>query len=106
MTTTTKIALFLLCSSILASCGGDTNSDGSNKLTYSSCSITESNALLASDRASDIQQCWDGVDIKEKSLALDWCQKKVATYIGNKYVFGHSVTFKVSSTNCPKNKRK
>jgi len=84
----------------LVSCGG-TNSDGSSKSTYSSCSITSSEALLASDRAKDVSQCWDGVDYEEKSLALDWCAKKVTAYIGSEYILGHTVQYQVSSTNCP-----
>lgn len=89
-----------LCT-ILAACGGGgENSDGSKTATYSSCSITKSEALLASDRATDLQQCWDGVDYEEENLALNWCQKKVSAYIDASYVFGHSVEYEVASTNC------
>lgn len=84
----------------LTACGGGTNSDGSSKSTYTSCSITNSKALLASDRATDVSQCWDDVDFKNKSLARDWCTKKVNAYMG-KYIFGHDIEFMVSSTNCP-----
>ncbi len=94
-----KLITIIGCALFVSSCGGS-NSDGSDKTTYSSCSITDSSALLASDRARDIRQCWDGVDIKEKSLALDWCSKKASTYMG-RYIFGHSYKIKVASTNCP-----
>jgi len=95
----TKLITILGCALLVSSCGGK-NSDGSDKTTYSSCSITESSALLASDRARDISQCWDGVDIEEKSLALDWCGKKASAYMG-RYLIGHSYKIKVASTNCP-----
>ena len=95
----TKPLAILICSLALTSCGGE-NSDGSSKSTYSSCSITESHAILASDKARDVSQCWDGVNYKEKSLALDWCSKKVNTYMG-RYVFGHTIKYQVTSTNCP-----
>ena len=88
--------LFVGCDEELA----PKNSDGSKKTTYSSCSITSSNAIFASDRAKDVSQCWDGVSYKEKSLAMDWCAKKTNAYMG-KYIFGHSITYQVSSTNCP-----
>ncbi|EWH12072.1 hypothetical protein DS2_00070 [Catenovulum agarivorans DS-2] len=78
------------------------NSDGSDKSTYSSCSITDSDALFASDRAKDVAQCWDGANIEEKHLAMDWCKKKVTGYMGDEYLIGHSVTYQVASTNCPK----
>ena len=80
---------------------GCVNSDGSSPYTYSSCSIVSSGAILAQHRADDISQCWDGVNYKEKSLALDWCRKNVAEYMGEKYIFGHSTEYKVASTNCP-----
>lgn len=82
-----------------ASCAPE-NSDGSDATTYSSCSITKSSAIFASDRAHDVSQCWDGVNYEEKSLASDWCGKKVNSYMG-RYTFGHSIQYKVSSTNCP-----
>jgi hypothetical protein len=85
---------------ILAACGGSENSDGSKSTTYSSCTITQSQALLASDRATDLQQCWDGVDYEEQNLALNWCQQKVSAYIDDRYLLGHSVEFEVASTNC------
>ena len=55
---------------------------------------------MASDRAKDVSQCWDGVNYREKSLAMDWCAKKVTDYMG-KYILGHDVKYQVSSTNCP-----
>ena len=58
-----------------------------------SSDVTGSKALLAIDRANDVSQCWDGVDYKEKDLALDWCRKKVNTYLG-KYTFGMVLNFK------------
>lgn len=86
----------------LTACGSESNSDGSNKSTYTSCSITSSEAILASDRAEDVSQCWDGVDFKEESLARDWCAKKVNSYIG-KYLFGPAIEYQIGSTNCPPN---
>lgn len=79
---------------------GCTNSDGSDPTTYSSCSITSSSALFANHRASDVRQCWDGVDYEERSLAMSWCATKVNSYMG-KYVFGHSIEYQLASTNCP-----
>ena len=99
MTTKLKLTSIIFCSLVITSCGGG-NSDGSSASTYSSCSITESQALLASDRATDVSQCWDGVNYEEKALALDWCAKKVNTYMG-RYIFGHTVKYQVTSTNCP-----
>jgi hypothetical protein len=100
----TRLLLILVFSLSLASCSkkpeNSKNSDGSNKTTYSSCTITESSALYASDRATDVRQCWDGVDYKEKSLAQTWCGEKVNTYMG-KYIFGHAIKYQVTSTNCP-----
>ena len=84
---------------LLVGCGE--NSDGSSKNTYSSCSIISSKALLASDRARDVSQCWDGVNYREKSLAMDWCSKNVNSYMG-KYNLGHDVEYQATSTNCPK----
>ena len=92
------IHLILIFTFLFLGCGE--NSDGSDKSTYSSCSITSSEAVWAEDRAEDINQCWDGVDYEERSLALDWCRKKVANYM-SRYVVGHTVEFEVRSTNCP-----
>jgi len=89
------IGIFLL------SVGCGENSDGSDKSTYSSCSIISSSALLASDRGKDVSQCWDGVDYRERSLARDWCAKQVSRYMA-RYIVGHDVQYQVSSTNCPK----
>jgi len=89
------IGIFLL------SVGCGENSDGSDKSTYSSCSIVSSSAVLAADRARDVSQCWDGVDYRERSLAMDWCAKKVNRYMA-RYIVGHDIQYQVSSTNCPK----
>ena len=93
--------VFILAVCILVTSCGSVNSDGSDATTYTSCSITSSEALLAGDRASDVAQCWDGLDYKEKSLALTWCTQQVTTYIGARYIFGHAVQYTVASTNCP-----
>ena len=98
MNTKIKLTAVLVCSLAVTSCGD--NSDGSDASTYSSCSIIESQALLASDRATDVSQCWDGVNYTEKSLATSWCAEKINTYMG-RYIFGHTVKYQVSSTNCP-----
>lgn len=94
------VAPFILSLSCMALSGCSENSDGSDATTYSSCSITESSALLASDRANDVSQCWDGVDYKEQSLALDWCGVQANTYMA-RYIVGHDIKYVVSSTNCP-----
>ena len=80
--------------------GCGVNSDGSSRTTYSSCSIVSSEALLATDRANDVSQCWDGVDYVEKSLALDWCRIRASSYMA-KYIIGHAYSVEVKSTNCP-----
>jgi hypothetical protein len=95
-----KVALLVSVVWFTVSCSPK-NSDGSDATTYSSCSITESNALFTSDRAKDISQCWDGVSYKEQSLAQTWCAGKVSSYIASEYIFGHSVVYRVASTNCP-----
>ena len=89
------------CLALTACGGGGDNSDGSKASTYSSCTITKSEALLPSDRSTDLQQCWDGVDYKEQNLALNWCQQKVSAYIASAYLVGHAVEYQVASTNCP-----
>ena len=94
-----KICILALCV-LLVSCKSK-NSDGSDATTYTSCSITSSEALFAGDRKSDVSQCWDGVNYKEKSKAMNWCTEKVNSYIGGRYVFGHGVKYQVASTNCP-----
>ena len=93
--------IIILASCILAtSCGSD-NSDGSDATTYTSCSITSSEAILAGDRANDVSQCWDGVNYGEKSTATSWCAEQVTAYISSEYTFGHTVQYQVASTNCP-----
>ena len=95
-----KIIFILAISLSLISCSPE-NSDGSDATTYSSCSITDSSALLASDRAVDVSQCWDGVNYEEQSLAQSWCAELVSSYIAERYVFGHAVEYRLASTNCP-----
>lgn len=95
------LAVLPMCAILVACGGGGDNSDGSKSTTYSSCTITQSEALLAADRATDLQQCWDGVDYEEQNLALNWCQQKVSAYIDSAYTLGHSVEYEVASTNCP-----
>lgn len=95
----TAIAPAVLALSLVG-CGAE-NSDGSDATTYSSCSITDSEAVFAGDRATDVSQCWDGVNYEEKSLAQDWCEQKVNNYMASQYTFGHSVEYRVASTNCP-----
>jgi hypothetical protein len=101
MNTNNRVLLLALSALTLASCGGAENSDGSKRYTYSSCSITDSGAVLASDRAKDMRQCWDGVNYEEQSTAMRWCGQKVSSYISREYTFGHSVEYLVASTNCP-----
>jgi len=95
------LVILTTCLVLTACGGGGDNSDGSKASTYSSCTITKSEALLASDRATDLKQCWDGVDYEEQNLALNWCSQKVSDYIASAYLLGHSVEFEVASTNCP-----
>lgn len=96
-----RMATILTTAFILTACGGSENSDGSKKTTYSSCAITQSEAILAADRATDLKQCWDGVDYEEKNLALNWCKQKVTSYMASAYLGGHAVEYEVASTNCP-----
>ncbi|MGO2137038.1 MAG: hypothetical protein ACTH3S_16605 [Marinobacter sp.] len=96
-----RLVTALATTFILAACGGSENSDGSKKSTYSSCSITKSEALFAGDLANDLKQCWDGVNYEEQNLALKWCQQKVSAYMDSAYIVGHSIEFEVASTNCP-----
>ncbi|MCL2919388.1 hypothetical protein [Shewanella litorisediminis] len=88
---------------ILQGCGGS-NSDGSSKSTYSSCKITKSEAILATDREKDLRQCWNapGQGYESQGDALQWCERQVNNYISSNYIVGHSVTYAVESTYCPK----
>jgi hypothetical protein len=95
-----KTLLILAFSLTTISCSSE-NSDGSDATTYSSCDITSSSAIFASDRELDVSQCWDGVNFEEKSLALSWCAELVNTYISDRYLIGHAVEYQVASTNCP-----
>jgi hypothetical protein len=96
-----KALVVLSACTLIAACGGSESSDGSKASTYNSCAITETYAFSPSDRTTDLQQCWDGVDYKDLKLALYWCQQKVSAYIDSRYPFGNSVEFEVASTNCP-----
>jgi hypothetical protein len=97
-----KKIFFVLVLAGLAGCGGS-NSDGSSKSTYSSCKITSSNALFATDREHDLSQCWNasGSGYESQGDAQQWCEKQVNTYIANRYVIGHTVAYGVESTYCP-----
>ncbi len=83
--------------------GCGTNSDGSDKSTYSSCKITDSSASFSSDREHDLNQCWNAVGngYESKGDALQWCERTVDTYMSDRYIFGHSVTYVIESTYCP-----
>lgn len=93
--------IILICVALtLSACGS--NEDGSSKSTYSSCKITSSQALYASDRSKDLSQCWNasGDGYESKGDALQWCTQKVNDYIASEYIFGHSVAFSTESTYC------
>ncbi len=79
------------------------NSDGSSRSTYSSCKITQSNALYNSDKANDLKQCWNlpNGGYESKGDAMQFCAQKVAEYMSNTYLMGHSVTYMAESTYCP-----
>ena len=85
----------------LSACGGS-NDDGSSKSTYSSCKITSSEALFATDRDKDLQQCWNagGNGYESQGDAMQWCEQQVNAYIANNYLLGHTVSYAVESTNC------
>lgn len=85
----------------LSACGGS-NDNGSSKYTYSSCKITSSQALFASDRDNDLKQCWNagGNGYESQGDAMQWCERQVNAYIANQYLVGHTVTYAVESTNC------
>lgn len=93
----------LLASFIIFTTGCGSNSDGSDKTTYSSCKITSSNAILASDRNHDLSQCWNAPNngYESQGDAIQWCEKQVNSYISNRYLFGHSVKYTAESTYCP-----
>jgi len=67
---------------------------------YRSCSIKTSDALFESDRIVDESQCWNGGTEQDQNLAMDWCRQKVTQYIDDRYFFGHSVTYSVSTAEC------
>lgn len=97
-----KKYILLALTLTLVGCGS--NSDGSSKSTYSSCKITQSNAILASNRDNDLKQCWNasGNGYESQGDALQWCEKTVNNYLSYKYLVTHSVTYAVESTYCPK----
>lgn len=70
------------------------------KSTYSSCQITYSDAVYSKDRSTDLRQCWDGVDYRSESRALDWCGNMVNDYMTRRYTFGHTVEYRVSASYC------
>lgn len=96
-----KKIIIILAASLLSACGGS-NSDGSLKTTYSSCKITKSSALLASDRNNDLSQCWNasGIGYESKGDAIQWCAKRVNSYMSANYLIGHSINYAVESTYC------
>ncbi len=97
-----KKVMFILLMSTLSGCGG-TNSDGSDKSTYSSCKIIQSSALFASDREHDLSQCWNasGNGYESQGNAMQWCASTVDSYMSERYLMGHSVTYSIGSTYCP-----
>ncbi len=95
-------AVILVSLSLLLSACGSSGDGGSDRSTYSSCKITTSKALLAEDRLKDTRKCWNasGGGIESKQRALDWCEDKVQEYIADTYIFGHTVTYSIQSTDC------
>ena len=79
-----------------------TNDDGSSKSTYSSCKITSSSAIFASDRVKDLKQCWNAPNggYESKGDALAWCASEVTRYT-SKYILVPSVEYVIESTYCP-----
>lgn len=96
-----KKLLILSAILTLSACDGS-NDDGSSKYTYSSCKITSSKALFASDRNNDLKQCWNagGNGYESQGDAMQWCERQVNAYIANQYLVGHTVIYSVESTNC------
>lgn len=93
----------LILSAIFALSACDSsNDDGSSKLTYSSCKITSSQAMFATDRDNDLKQCWNagGNGYESQGDAMQWCEKQVNAYIANQYILGVTVIYAVESTNC------
>ncbi len=64
---------------------------------YNVCRITSSGAILATDRANDLQQCWNGLGIKNKHKALSACEQLASKYIASKYLVGHAVEVQVTN---------
>lgn len=91
-------ASIFMAAAFLSACG-EGGGDGKAS-TYDTCRITASSALFASDRANDLRQCWSIVPTKNSTNALAQCQAKVNAYM-NRYVFGHEISYAVSSSTCP-----
>ncbi|WP_087016447.1 hypothetical protein [Thaumasiovibrio subtropicus] len=95
--------LLMLSVIFMAAGCNSTNDDGSSKWTYSSCNVTSSQAVSATDRARDQAQCWnfDGVGIYIKSDALAQCKTKVQNYVIGQYgSITHKVNYEVVSHKC------
>lgn len=84
---------------LLTACGGG-GSDG-DASTYDTCQIEQSSALLATDRAKDVSQCWKIQPTEDKQNALSQCKTIVSNYISRQYLLGHQVQYSVSSSSCP-----
>ena len=95
-----KKLIFISISLLFIGCG--TNDDGSSKSTYSSCKITSSGAIFASDRVKDLEQCWNAPNggYESQGDALAWCASKVTKYT-SKYTLIPGIEYAVESTNCP-----
>lgn len=82
---------------LLTACGG---SDG-DVSTYDTCQIKQSSALLATDRAKDLSQCWGIRPTEDQQNALSQCRTLVSSYLASRYIVGHDVEYSVSSSSCP-----
>jgi hypothetical protein len=98
------LAVFSMCLLTTACIKSDDSdrSDHSDRYSYSSCRITYSEAIRDSDRVRDLDQCWDGADYRYEDQALDWCGLEVNDYMNDRYTFGHTVEYRVSTRNCPR----
>jgi len=92
--------IIISVAAILLSACGDGGSDG-DASTYDTCQIQQSSALLATDRARDLSQCWRIQPTEDQRNALSQCKSLVSSYLSRQYVFGHSVEYSVSSSSCP-----
>jgi len=79
-----KKYILLALTLTLVGCGS--NTDGSSKSTYSSCKITQSKAILASNRNNDLKQRWNaaGNGPETQGDAQQWSEKTVNNYLVNK----------------------